>query len=246
MTARDRHLVITGTAGGIGAALAGHFALRGWQVTGIDRAPPPAAQAELDGFAAETADITDETAMQAAFAQAAESGPVSAVIANAAVTDLDHHQAIDMPYDVWRNVLRVNVDGAFLTARCAARHMRETGGGNIVFVTSSLARLTDAQAGDAPYCTSKAAVEMLARVLAIELAPHGINVNTLFPSVMIDTGFFAHWPEQKRAELAPASILTETAEFLVTLPIGAATGESLDQQRWDDDDAYRASWRERI
>lgn len=237
-----KHVVITGTAGGIGAALASRFLATGWQVTGIDRAIPPEWMSKSSSFTGDTVDITDEAAMESTFAAAAVRGPISAVIANAAVTDLDHHHAVDMPYDVWRNVLRVNVDGAFLTARSAARHMRETGGGNIVFVTSSLARLTDAQAGDAPYCTSKAAVEMLARVLAIELAPHGINVNTLFPSLMIDTGFFAHWPAEQRAKLAPATLLNETAQFLVTLPAGAATGQSLDQQRWDDERSYRAGW----
>ena len=123
--------------------------------------------------------------------------------------------------------------------------MQRTGGGNIVFVTSSLARLSDAQAGDAPYCTSKAAIEMLTRVLAIELEPHRINVNTLFPSVIIDTGFFAHWPQAERAKLAPATLLNETATFLATLPAGAASGQSLDQQRWDEDPAYRAGWEDR-
>ncbi len=233
------HIVITGTAGGIGAALAAHFVTRGWLVTGIDRAPAPALEGAFIGV---QADITDEEAMETAFAAAAERGPIRALIANAAVTDLDHHHAVDMPYEVWRNVLRVNVDGAFLTARSAARHMRAGGGGNIVFVTSSLARLSDAQAGDAPYCTSKAAVEMLTRVLAIELAADAINVNTVFPSVIIDTGFFAHWPDAERAKLAPATLLNETAHFLAALPAGAATGGSLDQQRWDDDAAYRAQW----
>lgn len=237
------HIAITGAAGGIGAALAAHFAALGWQVTAIDvAATSPRQHASIVPL---VADITDEAQMETAFARAAKTAPIGAVIANAAVTDLDHHHTIDMPYDVWRQVLRVNVDGAFLTARSAARHMRRTGGGNIVFVTSSLARLADAQAGDAPYCTSKAATEMLARVLAIELAPIGINVNTLFPSAMIDTGFFAHWPEAERAKLAPATLLNETARFLATLPAGGGTGRSLDQQRWDDEPAYRASWEDR-
>ena len=240
MSDRPKHIVITGAAGGIGAAMATHFATLGWRVTAIDVAEIPSVKNA--SITAITADITDEMAMEAAFDRAAATAPIDAVIANAAVTDLDHHQAIDMPYDVWRKVLRVNVDGAFLTAREAARRMRRTGGGNIVFVTSSLARLADAQAGDAPYCTSKAAVEMLTRVLAIELEPHHINVNTLFPSVIIDTGFFAHWPQEERAKLAPATLLNETATFLTNLPAGAASGQSLDQQRWDDDPAYRAGW----
>lgn len=239
MVEAKKHIVVTGAAGGIGEALAEHFLLLGWRVTGIDIAPFADRLATCSHFAGLAADITDEAGLQQAFGSGS---PVDTVIANAAVTDTGHHLAVDMPYDTWRRVLRTNVDGAFLTARCAARQMRHTGGGNIVFVTSSLARLTDAQAGDAPYCTSKAAVEMLSQVLAIEFAEHGINVNTLFPSVMIDSGFFAHWEGEKRGALSRPCLLNETAEFLATLPGGAVTGRSLDQQLWDDNAAYRATW----
>lgn len=237
-----KHIAITGAAGGIGAALVRRFLALGWRVAGIDRAPFADDATAAPGFRALAADVTDEQAMEDAFAAAAADAPLGAVIANAAVTDIDHHEALDLPYATWQRVLRVNVDGAFVTARSAARHMRATGGGNIVFVTSSLAMLDQARAGDAPYCTSKAAVEMLARVLAIELAPHGINVNTLFPSVMIDSGFFAHLAPHERARLAPPSLLDETAAFLAGLPAGAASGRALDQQRWDGDAAYRAAW----
>lgn len=231
-------IAITGAAGGIGAALAEHFLHLGWRVTAIDTAPFPAALTAAAGFRAARADITDEDEIGAAIG----AGPLDAMIANAAVTDLNHHEVTEMPAEVWRRVLRVNVDGAFLTARAAARAMRPSGRGNIVFVTSSLAFHAWAQAGDAPYSASKAAVEMLARVMACELAPHGINVNTLFPSVKIDTGFFAHLPAEERAALAPATILNAPAAHLAALPPGAATGRSLDQARWDADAAYRAEW----
>jgi 3-oxoacyl-[acyl-carrier protein] reductase len=235
-----RRVAITGAAGGIGAALARHFLAEGWAVAGIDRAEFPADLAQAAAMRCLSADVTEEAAIEEAMGAAAADGPLHALIANAAVTDLDHHSALDMPYATWARVLRVNVDGAFLSARAAARRMGE--GGNIVFVTSSLARLSDAQAGDAPYCTSKAAVEMLARVLAIELAAVGINVNTLYPSAMIDTGFFEHWPEERRAALAAPSLLNATALHLAGLAPGAATGRSLDQERWDRDAAYRAGW----
>ena len=149
------------------------------------------------------ADITEETALAAAFAAAAERAPLDAVIGNAALTDLDHRRAVDLDYEVWRRVLRVNVDGAFLTGRLAARLMAPRRQGNIVFVTSSLAFLDQAKANDAPYCASKAAVEMFARVLARELAEDKVNVNTLYPSVKIDTGFFAHLSQSERADLRP-------------------------------------------
>lgn len=231
-------IVITGAAGGIGAALARHFLANGCSVTGVDIAP---IDQEGPDFFARIADVTDERAMEAVFDEMAGRGPLSAVIANAAVTDLAHRDTLDLPYADWSKVQRVNVDGAFITARGAARRMVHSGAGNIVFVTSSLAFLSDAKANDAPYCSSKAAIEMLARVMALELAPKGVNVNTLFPSAIIDTGFFAHWDEDQRATLAPATILNETAAFLASLAPGQLTGHSLDHARWDNDRAYRDS-----
>jgi 3-oxoacyl-[acyl-carrier protein] reductase len=233
-------VVVTGAAGGIGTALAEYFLSLGGPVTGVDVAPFPSRLIGAPGFLGLRADIADEPAVEDAFDAAAARGPIVALIANAAVTDLDHHDTLTLPYATWARVLRINVDGAFLTARAAARRM---GAGNIVFVTSSLAFLSEAKANDAPYCTSKAAVEMLARVMALELAPKGINVNTLYPSAIIDTGFFAHWPEEERRRLlSPPTILNAAAAFLAGLPPGAATGRSLDQERWDSDPAYRTDW----
>ena len=242
MNPLPHHVVITGTSGGIGAALAAHFCARGWFVTGIDRLKAPGYLQATAGFKGVIGNITNELDMESKFSAASDRAPISALIANAAVTDLNHHLAVDMPLSVWREVLRINVDGAFLTAQQAARHMCLTGGGNIVFITSSLARLSDAQAGDAPYCSSKAAVEMLCRVLAIELEPLSINVNTLFPTDIIDTGFFKMWSDKDRSRLAPASILNESAFCLATQRTGAVTGCSLDQKLWDNDPHYRKKW----
>lgn len=233
-----RHVLITGAAGGIGRAMADGFLAAGWAVTGIDTRQPPAP------FPVELADITDEAALSSVFDRVWARQPIDAVIANAAVTDLAHSTAIEIDYAAWRRVVRVNVDGSFLTARLAARRMQTKRAGNIVFITSSLAFLSQAKSNDAPYCASKAAIEMLMRVMALELRDAGINVNSLFPSVMIDTGFFAHLSESERSRLAPPDLLNPTALFLAGLQPGALTGASLDQQRWDSDPAYQRSMRE--
>jgi 3-oxoacyl-[acyl-carrier protein] reductase len=236
------HVIITGAAGGIGRALAEAFAGRGWLVTGIDRLPAPDTAAIVN----EQADVTDEPALAAVFDRALARHPVDAVIANAALTDLDHNSATELDYGTWQRVQRVNVDGSFLTARLAAQRMLPRGRGNIVFVTSSLAFFDQAKANDAAYCASKSAVEMLMRVMSRELAEGGVNVNSLFPSVMIDTGFFARLSAAERAGLARPSLLDDSALFLASLPPGALTGVSLDQQRWDIDSAYQQSLRDGI
>jgi NAD(P)-dependent dehydrogenase (short-subunit alcohol dehydrogenase family) len=232
-----RHVLITGAARGIGSALARHFAGLGWTVSGVDLSDA----LSRERYRHVRADITDERALAAAFAAAAARAPLDAVIGNAALTDLDHRRAVDLDYEVWRRVLGVNVDGAFLTGRLAARLMAPRRQGNIIFITSSLAFLDHAKADDAPYCASKAAVEMFARVLAKELAEDRVNVNTLYPSVKIDTGFFAHLPDAEREALARPDILNGPAVFLAGLALGALTGVSLDQQRWDEDEDYRSA-----
>jgi NAD(P)-dependent dehydrogenase (short-subunit alcohol dehydrogenase family) len=231
------HVLITGTGSGIGLALARAFLAAGWQVTGIDRAP-----GALDdpGYAHTVCDITDAAAMDRAFDAATAHAPLRAVIANAAVTDMAHRSVLDQHYATWRKVLDVNVNGAFVTARAAARRLVPAGGGNITFITSSLAFLDQAKANDAPYCASKSAVEMLMRVLSLELAGTGVNVNTLFPSTRIDTGFFSTADAAEKADLDPPTILNQTALLLSGLTPGTLTGHSLDQQRWDIDAAYRA------
>lgn len=233
-----RHIVITGAARGIGKALAERFLAEDWLVTGIDLG---AAALADPAYHHAVADITDEPAFDAALEAAWNRAPVAAVIGNAALTDLAHRAAIDLPYADWQRILRVNIDGAFLTGRLAGRRMAAQGHGNIVFVTSSLAFLDQAKAEDAPYCTSKSGVEMLARVLALELGPKGVNVNTLFPSVKIDTGFFAHLTEAERAELAPPSILDPSALWLAGRAPFYRGPVSIDQERYDADPAYRAS-----
>jgi NAD(P)-dependent dehydrogenase (short-subunit alcohol dehydrogenase family) len=233
-------VLITGAAGGIGRELALCFMREGWQVTAVDVADFPADMHGRPQISLHKADVTVEAAMETIATAAAVGGKLRAAIINAAITDLEHKAVVDMSLATWSRVMRVNADGAFVTSRTAARAMGD--GGNIVFVTSSLAFLDNARAYDAPYSSSKAAVEMLSRVLALELAPRKINVNTLFPSTMIDTGFFAHWSEAERSRLDPPTVLNRTALLLADLPPGSITGRSLDQARFDDDAAYRAQW----
>lgn len=230
------HVLITGTGGGIGLSLVRAFVEAGWQVSGIDLTP---AALEHPGYVHATCDITDAAAMARVFDAATARAPLRAVVANAAVTDMAHRTVLEQDYATWRNVLDVNVNGAFVTARAAARRLVPAGAGNITFITSSLAFLDQAKANDAPYCASKSAVEMLMRVLALELSGTGVNVNTLFPSTKIDTGFFTSVSAAEKAELDPPTILNKAALFLSGLAPGALSGHSLDQQRWDADTTYR-------
>ncbi len=231
-------VLVTGAAGGIGAALVRHLASLGARVAALDRKPCLDLPAEL----CLEADVADAEAVAVAVARATRAfGAIEALVNNAAVTDLRHHHVRDLPLATWDDVLRVNVRGSFVMTQAVLPHMLLRRTGNIVFVTSSLGQPHGGVEGDAVYSASKAAVEALAWVLSLEVREQGVNVNTVYPSVKVDTGFFAHLREAERAELAPPTLLDEPTAFLVGLPPGSLSGTSVSQQAWDDDPGYAAA-----
>lgn len=87
---------------------------------------------------------------------------------------------LELSLDQWRQVLTVDLDGAFACAQAAARHMVPAGGGGrIVNVTSVHEHVP--LPGAAPYCAAKGGLGLLTKVMALELAPHGITVNSVAP-----------------------------------------------------------------
>lgn len=96
-----------------------------------------------------------------------------------------NRQVVEMDDEDWDRVYNVNLRGPFMTCRAAARAMIAAGGGGSIVNISSTAG-ESARTGAAHYCGSKAALNMLSRVLAIELAPHGIRVNVVAPGIVVD------------------------------------------------------------
>jgi NAD(P)-dependent dehydrogenase (short-subunit alcohol dehydrogenase family) len=92
---------------------------------------------------------------------------------------------VDMADEDWDRVYNVNLRAPFMLCRAAARAMIGAGsGGSIVNISSTAGE--SARTGAAHYCGSKAALNMLSQVLAIELAPHGIRVNVVAPGIIVD------------------------------------------------------------
>ncbi len=86
---------------------------------------------------------------------------------------------LDMAYAEWRQVVSVDLDGAFSCLQAAARHMVEGGGGRVVAITSVHEHAP--KVGAAPYCAAKGGLGLLVKVAALELAEHGITVNAVAP-----------------------------------------------------------------
>jgi NAD(P)-dependent dehydrogenase (short-subunit alcohol dehydrogenase family) len=178
--------VVTGTSPNIGGGIAEGLAAEGAAVACIDSTPANAEDCAVALGAAGaraiaiTTDITDERAVAAAFARvAAELGPVDILVNNAAV--FNQKGVLDMPLAEWSRQLAVILDGAFLCTAAAARAMVERKqGGAIINVISTAGH--QGQPRNVGYCTAKAGLLNFTRSVAMELAPHGIRVNSLTPT----------------------------------------------------------------
>ncbi len=185
--------LITGGAGGIGAATAARLMQDGACVMLVDRDAYTieevraefAKQFGKDVIRASVCDVTDEAQVQAAFnACAREFGGLDILVANAGIASSAPIEETTVA--LWRKNYDVLAEGYFLTARAAfplMKRMKDQGGSSIVFIGSKngVAAATNASA----YASAKAAANHLARCLALEGAPSGIRVNVVNPDAVI-------------------------------------------------------------
>ncbi len=177
-------VLITGGGSGIGLTLARRFSAEGAQVALCDADPKAveSAAAALPGAIARTCDVTDAAQMDAFLAEVETAwGGIDVVCANAG-TGGPAGRIEDLDYQAWQDCVAVNLHGAFLTCRWAARLMRAQGSGCII-ITSS----TSGQWGHplrSPYCASKWALVGLTKTLAMELGPAGVRVNAICPGAV--------------------------------------------------------------
>jgi NAD(P)-dependent dehydrogenase (short-subunit alcohol dehydrogenase family) len=176
MTIAGKRVLITGGGSGVGADLARGFAAAGAEVVVAGRRPEPLrAVAERTGARSIVADITDERAVAAMFAEA---GPCDVVVANAGAaesaafgrTTLDH----------WNATIAVNLTGVFLTFRAGLAQME--GWGRLLAVASTAG--LKGYAYVAPYAAAKHGVVGLTRSLALEVARRPVTVNALCPGFL--------------------------------------------------------------
>lgn len=173
-----RRVLVTAGANGIGLVMARAFAAAGdrvW-VTDVDAGAVAAVPA---GMAATLCDAGDEPAMEQLFSRiAAEWGGLDVLCANAGIKG-PTAGIEDMPLGEWHQCLSVNLDGAMIAAKHAARMMKPAGKGVMIF-TSSTSGLYGTPFR-APYVAAKWGVIGLMKTVAMELGPHGIRANAICP-----------------------------------------------------------------
>jgi len=191
--------LITGAASGIGKAAVAAFLARGAAVIGLDRdAKIESLHARAD-FVGWRCDITDEKQVDAALARAvAAFGGIDMLVLNAGIFPASRRIA-DLPADEWRKAMSVNLDANLLLMRLCHPFLKlAPRGGRVVVIGSK--NVPAPGPGASAYSASKAALNQLARVAALEWGADGIRINTLHPNAVFDTGLWTEEVLSQRAE----------------------------------------------
>ncbi len=200
--------LITGSSQGIGLAIAEGLGNAGAEIilNGRDAKKLSAAGEALEAKGLKVAvaafDVTDETAVAAAIASVErEQGAIGILVNNAGMQFRSPLE--DYPAEKWRELMRVNVESAFLVGKAVARHMIARKQGKIINICSVQSEL--GRPSIAPYTATKGAIKMLTKGMCADWAKHNIQVNAIGPGyfktplnqALVDNPEFSSWLEKR-------------------------------------------------
>jgi 3-hydroxybutyrate dehydrogenase len=251
MRLKDKSVIITGAASGIGKDIALLFAREGAKVAVADlnKQAADAAVKEITaagGRAMGVAmDVSSEQAVNDGVAGVvAAFGGVDVLVSNAGIQIV--HPIEDFSYADWKKMLAIHLDGAFLTTRACLPHMYRSGrGGSIIYMGSVHSK--EASMLKAPYVTAKHGLIGLCKVVAKEGAQHGVRANVICPGFVRTPLVDKQIPEQAQelgiseeqviktvmlketvdGEFTTLADVAEATLFFAAFPTNALTGQSL-------------------
>jgi NAD(P)-dependent dehydrogenase (short-subunit alcohol dehydrogenase family) len=234
--------LITGASSGFGLASAALFLARGWNVIATMRSPKPSLFEESDRLLVTALDVTDPASISNAIAEGiARFKHIDVVVNNAGIGLFSAAEAT--PDDVVRQMFETNTFGVMAVTQAIVPHMRESGSGTIVNVTSSV--------GIAPmplvavYTASKYAIEGFSESLAYELGTFGVRVKIVQPGLAPTTSFGAN-SGGRGDDLIPAAYaayadryLRSMHEYSLTYTTSEDVAETVYAAATDDGDRLR-------
>jgi len=251
MRMKDKRAIVTGAASGLGKEIARGFAREGAKVCIADlmleQAQATALEIERAGGTAIAVamDVTSEPQVEKGVAATIQRfGGVDVLVSNAGIQIIS--PIVELPFESWRKLLAVHLDGAFLTTRACLRDMYKRGkGGSIIYMGS--VHSVEASPLKAPYVTAKHGLMGLCRVVAKEGAAHGVRANLIGPGYVRTQLMEKQIPEQAKTlgiteneviknvmlrgtvdgEFTTTADIAEVAICLASFETNALTGQSI-------------------
>lgn len=251
MRLKDKVAIVTGAASGIGREIAAAFSREGARVAiaDLNKEAAESVAGELRGRGGDAIsvemDVTVEAAVSGGVAEVlARWGGIDVLVSNAGVQIV--HALEEFPFDAWKKMLAIHLDGAFLTTRACLPHMYASGhGGSIIYMGSVHSK--EASLLKAPYVTAKHGLIGLAKVVAKEGAKYGVRANVICPGFVRTPLVDRQIPEQAHdlgiseeevvknvmlrdtvdGKFTTIEDVAETALFFASFPSNALTGQSL-------------------
>jgi NAD(P)-dependent dehydrogenase (short-subunit alcohol dehydrogenase family) len=212
-----RSTLITGANRGLGLEFARQYLADGWQVYAACRDPDSASELRRLADASDAKlqilalDVTDPASVQAAAAEL-KGQTIDLLLNNAGIGGPRDQTIGNIDYEAWAKVLDVNTMGPLRVSEAFVDHVAQSERKLIVTITSGMGSLADNTSGGAyAYRSSKAAVNMVMRSLAIDLAPRGITC------VVINPGWVRTDMGGPQATLTPAESVTQLRRLIETL-----------------------------
>jgi 3-hydroxybutyrate dehydrogenase len=250
MRLKDKVAIVTGAASGIGKEIATVYVREGAKVAiaDINQAAADATARELDPSGKRVIgvamDVTDEKQVDDGTAKViATFGALDVLVSNAGIQIVD--PLVSFPFDKWKRLLAIHLDGAFLTTRAALRQMYKQKSGSVIYMGSVHSK--EASKLKAPYVTAKHGLIGLAKVVAKEGAEFGVRANVICPGFVRTPLVEKQIPEQAKelgiteaeviknvmlkdtvdGEFTTVQDVAETALFFASFESNALTGQSI-------------------
>ena len=251
MKLNDKIAIVTGAASGIGKEIALVYAREGAKVAiaDLNKVAADATAAELTASGASAMgiamNVTSEDEVNAGVAAVVAAwGGVDILVSNAGIQIV--HPLEEFPFDEWKKMLAIHLDGAFLTTKACLPHMYASGhGGSVIYMGSVHSK--EASMLKAPYVTAKHGLIGLAKVIAKEGAKHNVRANVICPGFVRTPLVDKQIPEQAKTlglsedeviknvmlketvdgEFTTVADVAEVALLFASFPSNALTGQSL-------------------